>query len=66
MIYSKITHGWVAQQYDSETGDCISQQFIAEEGMVEREDESGNPIPQEQVPELEHIEKECAFDMVQP
>ena len=28
MIYLKITHGWVAQHYDSETGDCVQQEFI--------------------------------------
>lgn len=66
MIYTKITHGWVAQQYDSETGDCVRQEFIPEEGAVEREDEEGNPIAPEQVEELEHVEKECPFDMVQP
>ncbi len=66
MIYAKVTHGWVAQQYDSETGDCVRQEFIAEEGQVEREDEAGSPIDPEQQEELEKTEKECPFDMIQP
>lgn len=66
MIYTRIVHGWVAQQFDSETGDCIQQEFIAEEGSVEREDENGNPIPPEVAEELANMEKEMTFDMVQP
>jgi hypothetical protein len=66
MIYTRIVHGWVAQKFDSETGDCVSQEFIAEEGTVEREDEEGNPIPPEEAQELENTEKEMTFDMVQP
>ena len=65
MIYMKMTRGWVAQQYDSETGDCIRQEFVAEE-EVQRLFETGEPIPDEDVPELENTEKECPFDMVQP
>ena len=66
MIYYKMTRGWVAQRFDSETGDCIRQEFMPEDGQVAREDEQGNLIPPEQVAELEHVEKDCPFDMVQP
>ena len=65
MIYLKMTRGWVAQQYDSETGDCIQQEFIPEED-VQRQFPTGEPIPPEDVGELENTEKECPFDMVQP
>ncbi len=65
MIYSKMTRGWVAQQYDSETGDCIRQEFMPEED-VQRQYETGEPIPESEVAELENTEKECPFDMVQP
>ena len=65
MIYMKMTRGWVAQQYDSETGDCIQQEFIAEE-EVQRQYETGEPIPEGEIAELENTEKECLFDMVQP
>ncbi len=65
MIYMKLTRGWVSQQYDSETGDCIRQEFIAEE-EVQRVYETGEPIPDEDLAELENTEKECPFDMVQP
>ena len=67
MIYIKITHGWVAQHYDSETGDCVQQEFILDEqDAVTRQDDSGQPIPEEQQTELANTEKECAMDMVQP
>jgi hypothetical protein len=67
MIYIKITHGWVAQHYDSETGDCVQQEFIPDEAEpVRRQDENGEAIPEADVQELENMEKECAMDMVQP
>ena len=66
MIYTKMTRGWVAQQYDSETGDCISQEFIPEEAPAQRVYEGGEPIPEGEVEELENTEKPCPFDMVQP
>ena len=48
MIYSKISHGYVAQSYDSETGDCVEQTFVAD-GRVERLDVNGEPIPEDQI-----------------
>lgn len=65
MIYTKITYGYVVQNYDSETGDCVEQQFIGD-GRVERQDESGQPIPDDEIEELENMEKACELDMVQP
>jgi hypothetical protein len=67
MIYLKLTHGWVAQHYDSETGDCVQQEFIADDsGPVRRQDQEGQDLPEEQAQELSNQEKECATDMVQP
>jgi hypothetical protein len=67
MIYIKITHGWVAQHYDSETGDCVQQEFIPDaQEPVTRQDDAGQPISADQQTELENTEKECAMDMVQP
>ena len=67
MIYIKITHGWVAQHYDSETGDCVQQEFIADEQEpVTRQDDAGQAFSDEQQTELANTEKECAMDMVQP
>jgi hypothetical protein len=65
MIYSKFTYGYVVQTYDSETGDCIEQQFVHDQ-RVERQDQEGQPIPDDQIEELANTEKECSFDMVQP
>jgi hypothetical protein len=66
MIYTKMTRGWVAQQYDSETGDCVRQEFIADPGDVQRAYENGEPVSDAEVEELENTEKHCPFDMVQP
>lgn len=67
MTYSKITWGYVAQQYDSETGDCVQQEFVADATQpTQRQDESGSPIPDSDQVELENTEKACAMDMVQP
>lgn len=65
MIYSKVTYGYVVQSYDSETGDCVQQNFISDE-RVERQDDNGQVIPEEDTQELLALEKECALDMVQP
>ncbi len=65
MIYTKITYGYVVQNYDSETGDCVEQQFVAD-GRIERQDENGEPIPEDGLEELENMEKVCDLDMVQP
>ena len=67
MIYLKLTHGWVAQHYDSETGDCVQQEFIADESEpVRRQDQDGQELAGEQAQELSNLEKDCPTDMVQP
>ena len=67
MIYLKLTWGYVAQRYDSETGDCVQQEFIADTSQPpQRQDESGNPVGEAEAVELENTEKEAAMDMVQP
>lgn len=43
MIVRKITTGFVVQEFDAETGRCVSQEFIAGD-QVEFEDRQGNSI----------------------
>ena len=43
MILNKTTTGFVVQKFDSETGRCLSQEFVASD-QVEWEDQEGNPI----------------------
>ena len=67
MIYIKMIHGWVAQHYDSDTGDCVQQEFIPDENeAVQRQTSEGEPIPEAEAAELQNIEKDVALDMVQP
>jgi hypothetical protein len=67
MIYIKMIHGWVAQHYDSDTGDCVQQEFIPDENEpVYRQTPEGQPLPETDVTELSNTEKEVALDMVQP
>jgi hypothetical protein len=67
MIYMKLTPGWVAQHYDSETGDCVQQEFIVDESIsIRREAADESEIPEDDAAELASLEKECAPDMVQP
>lgn len=65
MIYNKISYGYVIQSFDSETGDCVEQQFVPD-GRIERQNAEGEPIPDTDLEELEKMEKECDLDMVQP
>ena len=43
MIVRKITTGFVVQEFDAETGRCVSQEFVAGD-QVEWEDRQGNAI----------------------
>lgn len=43
MIVKKVTPGVVVQQFDADTGRCISQEFVASE-QVEWKDQAGNPV----------------------
>ena len=43
MIVTKITTGFVVQKFDSDTGRCISQEFVASD-QVEWEDQKGDRI----------------------
>lgn len=65
MIYNKLTYGCVVQTVDSDTGDCMSVQFVPD-GKIERQNEGGEPIGADDAVELENTEKECSLDMVQP
>ena len=67
MIYLKLTWGYVAQRYDSDTGDCVQQEFIPDASQTpQRQDEGGNPISEAEQVEMGNTEKEPAMDMVQP
>lgn len=59
MLYNKIIVGFVSQQYDSETGECVFQEFIAGDD-VSYENEEGDPV--------EPPENEVYFpmNMIQP
>ena len=65
MVYAKVSYGCVIQTFDDATGDCIGMQFVPD-GRVERQTEAGEPIDPEAAVELENMEKEYSFDMVQP
>lgn len=56
-IVKKITTGFVVQEYDTETGKFVSQDFVAGD-QVDWEDEDGNAIPEE--------DAYLSFEMVQP
>lgn len=43
MILNKITTGFVVQKFDSDTGRCLSQEFVAGD-QVEWEDQAGNAV----------------------
>ena len=43
MILHKTTTGFVVQKFDSETGRCLSQEFVASD-QVEWEDRKGDRI----------------------
>ena len=43
MVLNKITTGFVVQQFDADTGRCISQEFVASD-QVEWKDQKGDRI----------------------
>lgn len=43
MILNKTTSGFVVQKFESETGGCLSQEFVASD-QVEWQDQKGDPI----------------------
>ena len=60
MIISKITPGFVVQTYDTKTGRCVEQSFVAGED-TSYENENGDPV------DWREEEDACQpFDMVQP
>jgi hypothetical protein len=60
MKVNKITTGFVIQVYDTETGRCIEQSFVAGD-QVNYEDEHGDPVDWREAPDAYQ-----PFDMVQP
>jgi hypothetical protein len=65
VIYSKLTYGYVVQRIDSETGDCVSMEFVPD-GRIDRQTDAGETFQGDDAAELENMEKECSLDMVQP
>lgn len=43
MIVNKVILGYIVQTFDTETNECLGQDFIA--GEVQYEDEVGEPPP---------------------
>jgi len=60
MKVNKVTVGFVIQTYDTDTGQCERQEFIAGDD-VRYEDRAGDPIDWQEEPEAVQ-----PFDMVQP
>jgi hypothetical protein len=60
MKVNKITTGFVIQTYDTETGRCVEQSFVADD-QVDYEDQNGDPVGWQEQPEAYQ-----PFDMVQP
>lgn len=56
--FSKITYGFVVQQF-SEDGTCLDQEFVAGD-QVEIEDDQGNVV------DADDFDFEFPLDMVQP
>lgn len=48
MIINKITTGFVVQKFDTDTGRCISQEFIAGD-QVEWENQEGSSIEEDDI-----------------
>lgn len=66
MILKKITSGFVIQDYDTEKGKFVSQEFIAGD-PVEFEDEEGVSVLGSNDPTVEEfMDTYLPFDMVQP
>lgn len=60
MKIRKVTPGFVVQTYDTDTGRCVEQAFIAGD-EVAYEDEHGDPVDWQEQPEAYQ-----PLDMVQP
>ena len=59
MIIKKITTGFVIQEFDTETGLFVAQEFVAGD-QVDYEDEEGEKV------DSEGVDGYLPFDMVQP
>ena len=60
MKVNKITTGFVIQTYDTTTGRCVAQEFVAGED-VKYEDKHGESVDWEEAPEAYQ-----PYEMVQP
>jgi len=60
MRINKTTVGFVTQVFDTETGRCIEQTFIAGD-QVDYEDEDGEPVDWREGPDAYQ-----PFNMIQP
>ena len=66
MIVKKVTYGFVIQEFDTESEQFVSQEFVAGD-QVEWEDENGNNLdPDEFVVKGDGTLPYLEFDMVPP
>ncbi len=65
MLINKITTGFVIQEFDTDKGKYVSQQFVAG-NPVEYEDKSGNPVDSSLMQSEDGTEPYLPFDMQQP
>jgi len=61
MIINKITYGFVVQTFDSQTGKCLEQEFIAGD-QVDFEDRNGQQVDDDEITDGLH----CPFEMKKP
>src|SRR5213592_1928093 len=65
MLINKITTGFVVQEFDTDKGEYVSQEFVAG-NPVEYEDKVGNPVDSSLMQSEDGTEPYLPFDMQQP
>ena len=65
MLINKITTGFVVQQFDTDKGKYVSQEFVAG-NLVEYEDKSGNAVDSSLMQSEDGTKPYLPFDMQQP
>jgi hypothetical protein len=64
MLIEKVTHGYVVQRFDTETGQLVSQNFKAS-CDCDYEDTNGNPLDEGEDLDIA-LNLYHPFDMIQP
>jgi hypothetical protein len=65
MILKKITTGFVIQEFDTETKQFVSQEFVAGD-ECDYEDENGDAVDCQEFADDNGQEQYLPYDMVQP